>query len=338
MQPGQNSRISSRDRIMFADHLIASRRAGIAFARGVEKNFAIHLWGGAGDQVCASPTLAWAFKNFRGCKITLATDLPDLFRHLPFERIYDSNVEQPIWEKYLKFTTISPPEDPGDGSNLPWYFFSHGTVNCVDFCTMHSFRWELPVADKEITLNGIEPTKDLGLPNQPWVFVHPGKHWSSKTQPKDWWDAILEELITRGIVPIIIGGDADKNKTTVNVNTQGCVDIRNKTTWAESAWLLQRAKVLLTNDSSPLHIAASGDAWIGALATCKHWDFISHWRHGEWQWREKNFSKGNMYYTNPPNLPTVGGVKFGDLDEKTMRSWLPEPKEMVDWTEDKWKS
>lgn len=341
MQPGQ-PKPGPNDRAQFEDFQIPSRRAGIAMANGVERNFAIYLWGGIGDQICASPTLAWMFKNFKGCNFVLATHYPELFKHLPFERIYDLNHEQPIWEKHLKFKTISPQVGP---ESLPWYFYCHGIVNCVDYCTMHAFRWELTVADKPITLSSTAPAQAIqdALPQQPWVAVHAGRHWQSKTFPKDWWDGVLEALKAEGVVPILIGADADKNRGTVDVDAAGCVDMRNKLSMAESVWLLKNARMLITNDSAPLHMAASGDAWIALLATCKHPDFITHWRrpapgaHPEWQWRQKNFTKGNMYYLNP-NLPaSENGIEFGELDEKLMRKWLPDPAEIIEWGRDKWK-
>ena len=120
------------------------------------------------------------------------------------------------------------------------------------------------------------------------VVVHAGKHWPSKTFPKDWWDAVLAELKSRGFIPILIGADADDNRSTVDVDPTGCLDLRNKTSLTESIWLTQQTKVLLTNDSSPLHMAVTGDAWIGFVATCKHPDYIKHWRNGQWSWRMEN--------------------------------------------------
>ena len=106
------------------------------------------------------------------------------------------------------------------------------------------------------------------------------------TFPKAFWDKVINRLCDRGLTPILIGADADDNRSTVDVDASRCLDLRNKLSLTESVWFLQNATVLLTNDSSPLHMAASGDAWIGYIATCKHPDMITHWRRGRWQWRE----------------------------------------------------
>jgi hypothetical protein len=123
----------------------------------------------------------------------------------------------------------------------------------------------------------------------------------------------------------------------VDVNPEGCLDLRNKLSINDSIWLLQRAAVLLTNDSSPLHMAASGKAFIGYIATCKHPDLITHWRQGKWQWRETNFGKGGIWDTVNfcPNKGEKVEAEF--VDQKLLESWLPDPYAMADWALSKYK-
>lgn len=301
-----------------------------AIDKGVEKNLIFKTWGGIGDQICAEPTLRYALKMFKGCQISLASERPELFKHLKFKRVFDLNEETPNYSRYLSFETITPPDD----SNLVWQFFSHMLVNCVDFPSMCALRSQLPVADKEIQLVGKEPNVLDGFEPEDiigCVAVHPGRHWQSKTFPKSFWDRVLAGLKVRGITPVIVGGRADDNRGTIDVDNTGCIDLRDKLTVSESIWVLQQAKVLLTNDSSPLHMAASGRAWIGYIATCKHPDFITHWREGQWQWREKNFGRGGVWDVIDycPNKQQEISAEF--VPPELLRSWLPDPIEMVDW-------
>ena len=73
------------------------------------------------------------------------------------------------------------------------------------------------------------------------------------------------------------------------------------------------------------------DAWIGFIATCKHPDYITHWRNGVWGWRMKNFGKGGIWdlidYC-PNKEQTVSAENVG---EENLLSWLPEPKEFAQW-------
>ncbi len=312
--------------------MIPSFRTNMAIERGVEKKLLFKTWGGLGDQICTEPTMRFAFSAFKGCEIYLASEAPELFSHLPFKEVFNLKKVQPIWEDYLVFNTITDP------SHLNWEFFSHCVINCVDYPSISCFRSQLPIKDREIKICPPEPPAEKKeflekLSNR--IVIHPGRHWPSKTFPKDWWDRVLFELVDKGYGPVLIGADTDDNRGTVDVETAGCIDLRNKLTTIESIWYLQRCKVLLTNDSSPLHMAASGDAWIGYIATCKHFDYITHYRHGQFQWREVNHGRGGIW-ENLDHCPNKKQeVKVDQVEESVLRSWLPEPAEYANWAIEK---
>lgn len=311
-------------------------RTQLAIQNNVERKLLLRTWGGIGDQICSEPTLRYALKMFKDCEISLASEEPELFSHLKFKRVFDLKEEIPNLKKYFLFDTITTPDE----SNMVWQFFSHMLVNCVDFPSMCALRLQLPNADKEIKLEPKTPTSfDTGeILREKSVVVHAGKHWQSKTFPKEFWDRVLAGLRCRGIRPIIIGADADDNRGTVDVDTSGCLDLRNKLSIMDSVWVCQQARVVLTNDSAPLHMAASGEAWVGYIATCKHPDMITHWRNGQWQWREKNFGKGGIWDVIDycPNKKQQVEAEF--VPPELLLSWLPEPSEMADWAAEKFTS
>ncbi len=313
-------------------------RTHLAIQDGVERRLLFKTWGGLGDQICSEPTLRFAFNKFKNCEFFLAAEIPELFAHLNWKKVFNLKEEQPNYSRYLTFETITPPDE----SNLVWCFFSHLLTNCVDFPAMCALRSQLPVADREIHIHAPVPTSfDTELAKGA-VVIHPGKHWQSKTFPKQFWDGVIESLLVLGIKPIIIGANTDDNRGTVDVDASNCYDFRNKLTIMESTWLCQHAGVLLTNDSSPLHMAASknpddptsGRTWIGYMATCKHPDMITHWRNGRWNWREVNFSKGGIWdlVDYCPNNKESIEVEF--VDPKILESWLPEPKVIAQWAAD----
>lgn len=322
--------------------MIPSFRVALAFDRGVQDRILFKVWGGLGDQICAEPMIRYAMRHMKECKFTLAAERPELFQHLAFDEVFNIREKEPDWDRYLVFNTIVPP------SNLVWEFFSHCITNAVDFPALCALRQTLPIANKEIILcpdedkigNFLKP-----LAHSPHhVLIHAGKHWPSKTFPKDWWDEVLRILIASGKTPVLIGANTDDNRGTVNVETDGCLDLRNKTTIEETIWLTQRSHVLLTNDSSPLHMAAShnphsqfknGDTWIGFVATCKHPDFIQHWRRGQWAWRMKNFGKGGMWDLTDYCPNKNKEITVEHIDETTLRSWLPSPEEIALWAVEK---
>ncbi len=299
----------------------------LAIQRGVERKLLFRTWGGIGDQICTEPTLRHAMRTFKDCDFYLASELPEMFQHLNFKRVFDLREETPNYQNYFLFDTITSPDE----TNLVWQFFSHMLTNCVDFPSLCALRLMLPTAEKEIKLTGRVP-EGVNLENVVnGILVHPGKHWQSKTFPKSFWDRVLATIKANGITPVIIGANADDNRGTVDVSTEGCVDLRNKLSIMESIWSCQNAAVLLTNDSAPLHMAASGNAWIGFIATCKHPDMITHWRKGQWQWREQNFGKGGIWNVLDycPNKKQQVEAEF--VPPELLASWLPDPIEFAEW-------
>lgn len=330
--------MNERDSVQLPGVMIPSFRTSIAIARGVEKNLIFKTWGGLGDQICAEPTLRYALKSFKGCEVSLASERPELFSHLKFKRVFNLKEEVPVWEKYLAFDTILPP------SHLQWEFMSHMITNCVDYPTLCSMRAQLPIADKVVhaKTTPLDPEKFSILLEatrvKPVIAIHPGRHWPIKTFPADWWNSVIARLIEAGITPVLVGADTDDNRGTVEVNASGCIDLRNKMSVMETFSFLQRnTDVLLTNDSSPLHMAVTGSAWIGFVATCKHPDLITHWRNDfaneqpQWSWRMENLGRGGIWdeIDHCPNKENE--VKVDQCSEGLLRSWLPEPCDVVNW-------
>jgi hypothetical protein len=321
----EQTKYTKFDKVQIPAVFIPSFRTTIAIQNGVEKNLLFRTWGGLGDQICAEPTLRYALKTFKGCDISLETEHPELFQHLNFKDVFHTKKVRPNHDNYLVFETITQPND----TNLVWQFFSHMITNCVDFPSLCALRLTLPVADKEVMLADVGYKPDFDLSRA--VVLHPGKHWQSKTFPKEFWDSVISTIISEGGLPVIVGANTDDNRGTVDVMTDGCVDMRNKLSIMETVSILKQSKVLLTNDSSPLHMAVDSDAWIGFVATCKHTDHIGHWRRGQWLWRMQNFGKGGIWdiLDYCPNVDNEVTAEF--VGDDNLRSWLPDPVEFAKW-------
>lgn len=315
------------DKIIIPAEQVPSYRTMRALRDGVGGNLLFKTWGGIGDQICAEPTLRFALDTFKNVKVSLATELPELFTHLNFHKVYDLRKEKPNYQNYFVFDTITHPE------TLTWEFMSHCVTHCVDFPSLCALRCQLPVSYRRVMMKPPTPrqeVQDVFKTINP-VFVHAGAHWESKTFPVAWWNEVLKSLLQNGFTPVLIGKECDDNRTTVQVDPTRCVDLRNKTSLLETIWLLQKARYVVTNDSSPLHMAATGNAWIAFVATAKHPDYIKHWRAGGWSWRMENFGRGGMWdiVDNCPNK--AEDVLVDKIDEKTLMSWLPNPGEFAEW-------
>lgn len=320
--------------------LIPSVRSIVARERGVHQNLLLKAHGGVGDIVCAEPAIRFAVARFKDRSISLCTDYPEFFQHLKFAAVYPaSGPGAPDYTKFLMFQNFTP------GDELAWEFVAHALTHAVDYASLNMWRCTLPSHLKDIRLIPTEEQRASMLTNfplgffdaSPLVVVHPGKTWDSRTFPKKWWDAVLMKLKSGGLMPVIIGGQVDKmpdgsyRASTVDVETDGCLDLRGKLSFIETTALLQDCKVLLTNDSSPLHIAASGPAWIGFCSTVKDPSHLMHWRQGEFGWRMKNFTDSNLFETIDfcPNQEKA--VHVDQLHVLELLKWLPRPEEFAAW-------
>jgi ADP-heptose:LPS heptosyltransferase len=322
----EKQKLSSKDSIQIPAVFHPGFRTELAKQNGVAHKLMFKTWGGIGDQLCAEPTLRFAIDHFKECEIYLASEAPELFSHLKFKRVFNLKEETPIWDHYLCFDTITPPDE----SNMVWLFFSHMLTHCVDFPSMCALRLQLPIEYKPLKLP--QKINDVGYN----VVIHPGKHWPSKTFPKDWWDSVINQLISKGIVPVIIGANTDDNRGTVDIDNSGCIDLRNKTSLIETISILKNSKVLLTNDSSPLHMAVDSACWIGYVATCKRPDYITHWRKDEngkpsWSWRMENLGIGGIWDIISENPNQNSKVVVDQIEEEILVQWLPDPIKYAEW-------
>jgi len=316
-----------KKRVIIPGVEIPSFRVQEAFDRGVANNYLINTWGGLGDQICAEPAIRYALKVFKNQEISLASRCPSLFAHLKFKDVFDTRVAQPDWDKYLTFQTILPP------SSLLWEFCTHMISHCVDFPSICMWRSTLPNADKEIILPNFETenkyVKQVIALGDKAVVIHAGKHWQSKTFPKAWWDKVILSFIDEGFIPVLIGHNVDKNVGYVDVDPTGCIDTRDKLDIKDFIALLKNCKFLFSNDSSPIHAASAGNAYIGVVASCKHPDYILHWRHGQFSWNAKNYGKDGVW--NHINFAPAQEeeVKVEELPSGLMEALLPCPKEVA---------
>lgn len=311
---------------------IPAFRSGLAAQKGTNNNILIKTWGGIGDQICSEPTLRYAREHFKKVRLTLVSPIPEVFSHIKFDDVYNNTQEWPIYDDYLCLETNSET----DKWNLFYQFVSHNVVHCVDFPCLSALRSTLPVDKKVVRL--IPPTpglkffdllRDVDL--KKCVVVHAGKHWQSKTFPKAWWDAAINSITEKGLTPILIGKENGPGQGTVDTTVELCIDMREKTTLLETIWLLQNVPVVICNDSSPLHMAVTGTAWIGFLATAKHFDYITHWRNNmrgipEWGWQMQNLSLGGYWDIQDFSPGDVEDKTIDKVDPKILESWLPKPE------------
>jgi Glycosyltransferase family 9 (heptosyltransferase) len=331
--------------IMVPARFVPSFRVCFADEHGGRNRILFRMHGGLGDIICAEPAVRFAMKHFKGLEFNLMTLYPALFQHLKFEKIFTpENVAELVMDDYLMF------ENTDTANQLAAEFVCHTLMHGIDYASLYMWRQILPHDEREIVLrpSAEEFAKvDAVFCTQTDVVVHAGKTWPSRTFPKNWWDKIISSIKEAGYRPVLIGGDVDPGfgpkgaarASTVEVDVpEGVLDLRYKLTISETVALLKRARVLLSNDSSPVHMATTGDAWIGFLSTVKHPDHMYTYRKGAWRWRMQDLALGGIYQSMDtcPNKKETIRVDLVDVVE--LLSWLPTPKSVVEWSVDKMKN
>lgn len=90
---------------------------------------------------------------------------------------------------------------------------------------------------------------------EPLLAVAPGSVWATKRWPHF---PALAAILSRGGRVVVIGAEADRALAAeILAAAPGAIDATGKLSLLASAELIRRAAVLVTNDSSPLHLASA---------------------------------------------------------------------------------
>lgn len=111
------------------------------------------------------------------------------------------------------------------------------------------------------------------LDNQKIVVIAPGSKWFTKMWPIEYYNLLLKKLEKLDIKVLLIGGEEEKKLDIIE--TKNSINLIGKTKLLELVEIFNRSNILVSNDSSPLHIAAATDIYIIAIfgATTKELGF-----------------------------------------------------------------
>ena len=97
---------------------------------------------------------------------------------------------------------------------------------------------------------------DFSLFNKQIITIAPGSKWFTKMWPSEYFDTLIDQLSQlKSVSVVLIGGNEDKEILLINANKT--IDLRGETSLLDMAEILNRTDILVSNDSSPLHIASS---------------------------------------------------------------------------------
>lgn len=94
---------------------------------------------------------------------------------------------------------------------------------------------------------------------KPFIALAPGSVWATKRWLPEYFATLAERLHTSGFQPLLIGGPGDVATAETVIRAAKC-DILNavaKLSLRESAELISRCAMLITNDSAPMHMGVA---------------------------------------------------------------------------------
>jgi heptosyltransferase I len=93
------------------------------------------------------------------------------------------------------------------------------------------------------------------IPSQPFVVLHPGSNWQSKTWYAERWAAVAEGLAP--LHPVLVGTDAPLVDAIGRAIRGPWTSLVGKTDLCQLGAVMERAELCVTTDSGPRHIAGA---------------------------------------------------------------------------------
>jgi heptosyltransferase-1 len=151
---------------------------------------------------------------------------------------------------YLALTERLPPLDPE--AHAVWRYLNVARYLGAPAAPPR-FRLGLNIPED---LSHLFPTET----GQPQAVLHPGARWSTKLWPTDHWARLAEWLVRdKGFQVVITGSPGDRDLTAEIVAQAGVplINLAGRTSLVELAALLQQARLAVTTDTGPMHLAAA---------------------------------------------------------------------------------
>lgn len=90
-----------------------------------------------------------------------------------------------------------------------------------------------------------------------FVALTPNFTAENRALPAEWWNELIRQLRENGLTPLILGSTKSEFVTKAqDINTEGCFDLRDKTSLIDAAKWIQRSIAVVGLDNGLIHLAA----------------------------------------------------------------------------------
>jgi len=300
----------------------------------------IFIWsfGGMGDCISSEPVVRF-IRNvaYKDADIYLMTKDPEIYDHIlgielsneypknDFDAIYEFNTH---FIDHGQFHAIVP----------------HALAHPIDWISMATVGRQLTNDQKETQLTyspeHLEEVLNIYDTPEELVLIHAGRGWETKTFPVDWWESVIKGIQGLGLKVGLIGREMNEKHGYVPVDSKDCIDFRDKLSTKGLFALIDSAKILVTNDSLPVHIGGAFDNYIILLPVPKHPDHLLPFRKGSQYYKAKALYK-RLLDDDHCVTPTaalgwkLGGWQVGSfMPDKKIEDYICTPEEVIDAVSD----
>ena len=103
--------------------------------------------------------------------------------------------------------------------------------------------------------------KNIGLEDEEFIVLNTGGSWKTKRWPEEYFAEVADHLAVKGYKILFVGGasDTERVKYICNEikNQKMIYNLSGKTSLLELAAVLKRAKLMISGDTGPVHVAAA---------------------------------------------------------------------------------
>jgi lipopolysaccharide heptosyltransferase II len=158
----------------------------------------------------------------------------------------------------------------GNAREFAWIFYTHRVaiqtmeqhaieryLQLAKFIGCGDWPVEFPFATSDEDRGHVEKTLafEAASPLDRFAVLMPGTNWATKRWPVEKFAALVKPLWDRFGLSSVLAGGADA--AAMAKDLPGAINLAGKTTLKQLTALLERAALVIANDSGPMHIAAA---------------------------------------------------------------------------------
>jgi len=254
-----------------------------------------------GDVLCSTPVIR-KLSGLYNTKLNVINDAPEVLQNSPYiNKIINSND--------FNLNSLSGDYEYFESFVLPGkknQFGIERKFNTFDIRQIHAMDLGFSLMPEEMHCqffpSSIKNNFDI---KYPYVILHTAKNWPNRTWAKENWQKIINHLKQKNIFTVLIGKKIiEQESHTINKdfydfdNIYG-LNLIDKTNINECWNIINNARLFISFDTGPLHLAGTTDVNILHLGSAKDPRLVAPYRNGR-QNHKYVYLKGScdLYCTN----------------------------------------